>query len=138
MRAKAVVVKVGAVAAIALAGLTTFDSAESFADGPLYITPHRMEQFEDASQRWSLLENQFGNIGGMLVGTAGAIGGACAYLIPGPVYEAGQFLGGKLGELWNLPSQRSLERQFGVMPDPKFGPVMIIGGDEAAWGGRLR
>ena len=36
MRTKAVVVKVGAVAAIALAGLTTFDSAESFADGPIY------------------------------------------------------------------------------------------------------
>ena len=36
------------------------------------------------------------------------------------------------------PRQHSLERQLGVMPDPKFGPVMIIGGDEAAWGGSLR
>ena len=60
--------------------------------------------------------------------------GACAYLLPEKANEAGQFLGGKLGELWNLPSQHSLERQFGVMPDPKFGPVMIIGGDDDAWG----
>ena len=169
MKAKAVVVKVGVVAVIALAGLTTFDPAESFADGPIYITPDRMEQFEDASQRWSLRVNQFGNIGGALWGTAGAAGcgalgvvaaangtvialptagqslvaagalaGACGYWIPEKSYEAGQFLGGKLGELWTLPSQHSLERQFGVMPDPKFGPVMIIGGDDAAWGGSLR
>ena len=65
-------------------------------------------------------------------GSSGAFGGACGYLFPGPANEVGQFLGGKLGELSNLPSQHSLERQFGVMPDPKFGPVMIIGGDEAA------
>ena len=72
------------------------------------ITPHRMEQFEDASQRWSLRVNQFGNIGEMLGGTVGAAGcGALGAALAGSATvtappTAGQSLvaAGELAEHW--------------------------------------